>query len=551
MEPHNTVAIWEGNKLTLYDSTQGVFSVRSTVARTFSMPQDDVRVVSPFTGGGFGSKGGPWSHVMLAAMAAKMVGRPVKLVLTRRQMFGPVGGRPRTVQRVTLGATRDGQLTAIRHISTCNSSMIEDWLEPSALQTRMLYASPNAVTDHAIVRLNVGSPTFMRAPGESSGTYALESAMDELAVALNMDPVALRLRNYAEHDPQSGKPWSSKSLRECYKVATDRFGWSKRNPQPRSMRDGNLLIGWGMATATYPARTAPASTAVRVLPDGSASVRAGTQEIGCGTYTIMTQIAADALGVPPARVRFELGDTDMPPTPVSAGSLTAASTGTSVYKAASAARAKLVQMAIADSQSPLHGASESDVHVANGRMTLASTPSRGETYADLIKRNGGTPVEARIDSQPGAEQQEYSMHSFGTVLTEVHVDPDLGEIRVPRVVTAHAVGRVHAKTLQSQIIGGVVWGVGMALLEHTLIDPRMGRYMNSDLAEYQVPVNADIGTVDVTLVDERDEHVNPIGVKGGGEIGITGVAASLANAVYHATGKRVRDLPITLDKLLG
>jgi xanthine dehydrogenase YagR molybdenum-binding subunit len=551
METHNTVAVWEGDKLTLYDSTQGVFSVRGTVARTFSLPQENVRVVSPFTGGGFGSKGGPWSHVMLCAMAAKHVGRPVKLVLTRRQMFGPVGGRPRTVQRITLGAKQDGQLTAIRHISTSNSSMIEDWLEPSAMQTRMLYASPNAVTDHEIVRLNVGSPTFMRAPGESSGTYALESAMDELAVALKMDPVALRLRNYAERDPQSGRPWSSKSLRQCYQIASERFGWSKRNPEPRSMRDGRLLVGWGMATATYPARTAPSSTSVSVLPDGRAWVRSGTQEIGCGTYTVMSQIAADALGVPPDQVRFELGDTDMPPAPVSAGSLTAASAGTSVYKAAVAARTKLIRMAITDPQSPLHGAAEQDVNVADGRMSLASAKSRGETYAALIARNGGTPVEVRVDSTPGAEQQEYSMHSFGAVFTEVHVDPDVGEIRVPRVTTAHAIGRVlNAKTLQSQIIGGVVWGIGMGLLEQTLIDPHMGRYMNSDLAEYQVPINADIGTIDVTLIDEKDSYVNPIGVKGGGEIGITGVAASLANAIYHATGKRVRDLPITLDKIL-
>ncbi len=552
MEPHNTVAVWDGDKLTLYDSTQGVFSVRSTVARTFSMPPENVRVLSPFTGGGFGSKGGPWSHVMLAAMAAKQTGRPVKLVLTRRQQFGPVGGRPRTIQHVTLGATRDGQLTAIRHVSTSNSSMIEDWLEPSALQTRMLYTSPNAVTDHAIVRLNVGSPTFMRAPGESTGTYALESAMDELAVALNMDPVELRLRNYAEHDPQSGKPWSSKSLRQCYQIATERFGWSKRNPVPRSMRDGRMLVGWGMATGTYPARTVASSTSVTVLPDGNAWVRCGTQEIGCGTYTIMTQIAADALGLAPDHVRFELGDTDMPPAPLSAGSLTAASAGTSVYKAAVAAREKIVSMAIADAQSPLHGATAADVRIDNGRMSLASAPSRSDDYSAVVKRNGGTPVEVRVDSTPGPEQKEYSMHSFGTVLTEVHVDPDVGEIRVPRVVTAHAVGRVlNAKTLQSQIIGGVVWGIGMALLEETLIDPRMGRYVNSDLAEYQVPVNADIGTIDATLVDEHDAYVNPIGVKGGGEIGITGVAASLANAVYHATGKRVRDLPITLDKILG
>jgi xanthine dehydrogenase YagR molybdenum-binding subunit len=419
------------------------------------------------------------------------------------------------------------------------------------MQTRMLYESPNQETDHALVRLNVGSPTFMRAPGESTGTYALESAMDELAVALKMDPLALRLKNYAERDPESGHPWSSKALRECYQIAAERFGWSRRTPEPRSMRDGNWLVGWGMATATYPARTQGSSAVARILPDGRAWVRAGTQEIGTGTYTIMTQLAADALGLPPEHVRFELGDTDMPPTPVSAGSFTAASTGTSVHEASTAARRKIVQLAIADRASPLFGAAESDVVVDDGRMALASDASRGETYAALIARQGGTPIEVRVDSKPGPESQQYSMHAFGTVFAEVRVDPDLGQIRVPRIVTAHGVGRVlNAKTARSQIISGVVWGVGMALLEETLIDPRNGRYMNADLAEYHVPVNADIDTIDVTLVDEKDPYVNPIGVKGAGEIGITGVAAAIANAVYHATGKRVRELPITLDKLL-
>lgn len=551
MEPHTTVSVWDGDHLTLYDSTQGVFSVRGTVARTFSIPPENVRVVCPFTGGGFGSKGGPWSHVMLSAMAAKMVGRPVKLMLTRRQMFGPVGGRPRTEQHVVLGAKRDGTLTAIRHDVLASTSMIEDWLEPSAIQTRMLYSSPNAVTDHALVRLNLGSPTFMRAPGESSGTFALESAMDELAVALNMDPVQLRLKNYAEHDPQSGKPFSSKSLRECYQVAGEKFGWSRRDPRPGSMRDGRWLVGWGMSSATYPARTLPSSTVARMMPDGRAWVRAGTQELGTGTYTVMTQVAADALGIPPHRVRFELGDTDFPPAPVSAGSMTAASAGTSVHQAASALRSRLIQTAITDPASPLHDASEADVQVTDGRMTLGSNHSRSESYEQLIARNGGKPIEARVDSKPGPEQQQYSMHSFGAVFTEVHIDPDVREIRVPRIVAAHAVGRVlNAKTATSQIVGGIVWGVGMALLEETLIDPRFGRYMNADLAEYHVPVNADIGTIDTTLLDEHDPYLNPIGVKGAGEIGIVGVAPAIANAVYHATGKRVRDLPITLDKIL-
>jgi xanthine dehydrogenase YagR molybdenum-binding subunit len=380
-------------------------------------------------------------------------------------------------------------------------------------------------TVYDLVRLNVGSPTFQRAPGESTGTFALESAMDELAYALRMDPVELRLKNCAEVDPESGHPWSSKALRECYRSAAERFGWSKRNPTPRSMRSGNWLVGWGMATATYPARRAAAGTTARLLADGTFDVRAGSQEIGCGTYTVMTQVAADALAVPVERVRFELGSTEMPENPASTGSVTVASTGSAVHEAAVALKQRIES-------------------IVPGGLASASA-------SDIVAKNGGLPIEVTVHSQPGKEQQQYSMHSFGTVFTEVHVDADLGFVRVPRVVTAHAIGRVlNEKTARSQIQGGVVWGIGMALLEHTEVDPRFGRYMNADLAEYQVPVNADVGTIDVQFVDEPDPYVNPIGAKGAGEIGITGVAASIANAVYHATGKRVRDLPIRLEQLL-
>lgn len=552
MEPHATLAVWEGDHLTLYDATQGIFGVRRSVAKTFGLPPENVRVVSYFLGGGFGCKGSAWSHVMLSAMSARHVGRPVKLVLTRRQMFGPVGSRPRTVQQVTLGATPDGTLTAVRHVSTSATSEIEDWMEPSAVVTRMLYACPNADTDHHLAKLNIGTPTFMRAPGEASGTFAIESAMDELAYGLKMDPVALRLKNYADEDPQSHKPWSSKSLRQCYAVGAERFGWARRTPEPGSMRDGNWLVGWGMATATYPTRRSPASAVARILPDGRAWVRAGSQDIGTGTYTVMTQVAADALGLTPDRVLFELGDTNMPETPGSGGSQTAASVGSAVQAAALAVRSRIVQMALADTASPLHGAQEADVRVADGRMTLRSNASRGETYAALIARNGGTPVEAQSGAAPGPEKEQYSMHAFGAVFTEVHVDRDLGQIRVPRVVGAYGVGHIlNAKTARSQLIGGIVYGLGMALMEETHIDSRNGRYVNADLAEYHVPVNADVGSIDISFVDEDDPHVNPLGVKGIGEIGITGLVASVANAVYHATGKRVRDLPITLDKVLA
>lgn len=522
MEVHNTVAVWDGGSLTLYTSTQGIFSVRNTVAKAFGLRPEAVRVVSYFTGGGFGSKGGAWSHEILAAMSARAIGRPVKLSLTRRQMFGPVGGRPQTVQRVTLGAKRDGTLTAIRHHSTSNTSTLEDWVEPSTMQTRILYACPNCETQYDLVRLNVGSPTFMRAPGESSGTFALESAMDELAYALAMDPVTLRVKNDADKDPESGKPWSSRSLRECYALGAEKFGWKARAAAPRSMRDGRWLVGWGVASATYPARRNPAGSTVRMAADGAVTIRAGSQEIGCGTYTVMSQIAADALGVPVERVHMELGVTDMPENPASTGSVTAASTGTAVHEASLALRTKLEAMM-----------------------------QPGESFTDTIKRAGGQPVEATVNSKAGPEAQQYSMHSFGAVFTEARVDEALGIVRIPRVVTAHAVGTVlNPKTARSQIIGGVTWGIGMALEEETLIDPQTGRYINADLAEYHVPVNADVGTIDVHFVDENDPHVNPIGVKGAGEIGITGVAASIANAVYHATGKRIRDLPIRVDRVM-
>ena len=556
MEPHATIAVWdkgaEGKtQLTLYDATQGVFGTRDTVAKAFQLPKENVRVVSYFLGGGFGCKGSAWSHVILAAMAAKHVGRPVKLVLTRRQMFGPVGARPETVQRVTFGAVGDGTLTAERHLSTSQTSTLEDWLEPAAKTTRMLYACPNCEVDHGLARLNLGTPTFMRAPGEASGTFALESAMDELAVALRMDPIALRLKNYAEQDPHSGKPYSSKSLRECYRVGAERFGWARRTAAPRSMTDGRWLVGYGMATATYPTHRSESNAVARILPDGRGWVRAGTQDIGTGTYTVMTQVAADALGIPAERVRFELGDTEYPKAPGSGGSQTAASVGPAVKKAGNAARDQVIALAVADARSPLHGAAPADVRAANGRLSLASDSNKGESYADILARHGGQPIEARVEAKPGDEKDAYAMHSFGAVFAEVRVDRDLGEVRVPRVVGVYGVGnRLNAKTAHSQLVGGITYGLGMALMEEIYVDRRLGRYLNANLAEYHVPTNADVHDIDVTFVDEQDPHVNSLGVKGIGEIGTTGVVAAVANAAYHATGKRVRNLPLTLDKLL-
>ncbi|MCO1369247.1 xanthine dehydrogenase family protein molybdopterin-binding subunit [Burkholderia multivorans] len=552
IEPHATMARWDGPTLTLHDATQGVTGTRNAVAAVFGIAPEHVRVISPFLGGGFGCKGSSWSHVSLCAMAAKQTGRPVRLVLTRPQMFGPVGGRPLTEQRVVLAARRDGTLTAMRHDSIVTTSTFEDWTEMCGMPSRIMYAVPNQATTHRIVSLNVGTPTFMRAPGEASGSFALESAMDELAWQLGMDPVALRLANYAQVDPEDGKPWSSNALRECYRVGAQRFGWSRRTQAPRTLRDGDTLIGLGMAAATYPGNRSEASARARILPDGTAEVASGTQDIGTGTYTVMTQVAADALGFAPQNVRFSLGDSGLPGAPVSGGSQSAASVAPAVREAALQARAKLIAMAIADAGSPLHGAAADDVTVDDGWVVHRADRSRRDPAAAVIARAGGQPIEALATTKQGDEKQHYAFHSFGAVFAEVHVDAELGTIRVPRIVGVYSVGALlNAKTARSQLLGGMVWGLGTALEEGSHLDLRAGRFTNANLAEYHVPVNADIGELDVTFVDECDAHFNPLGIRGIGEIGITGVPAAIANAVYHATGVRVRDLPITLDKVMA
>jgi xanthine dehydrogenase YagR molybdenum-binding subunit len=415
----------------------------------------------------------------------------------------------------------------------------------------MLYASPALRVTHRINRLNYGTPTYMRAPGESSGSFALESAMDELAYAAQLDPIELRLRNYAETDPTENKPFSSKSLRECYARGAEAFGWKTRNPQPRSMRDGRYLIGMGMATATYPTNRSKASASAQIRPDGSALVRSAGVDIGTGAYTAFTQIFADTLGLPVEHVTVELGDSSFPEAPPAGGSQLTASLGSAVKLAALNARAQLTQLAVADPKSPLHGLAVEDVGAAGGYLFSTKSPSRRVAFADIVAANGGTPVEVRGDAS-FEKESPYSMHAFGAQFATVRVDPDLGTVRVVKQVGAFASGRIiNAKTARSQYLGGMVFGIGMALLEETRPDLRSGRFMNANLGEYLVPCHADIGQMDVVIVQEDDPHVNPIGVKGIGEIGLVGAAAAIANAVYHATGKRVRDLPITPDKLLA
>jgi xanthine dehydrogenase YagR molybdenum-binding subunit len=551
LEPHATLAVWNGDRLTVYDATQYVTGAQTTLAKVLGIPKEEVRIICPFVGGGFGCKGSMWSHVALTAMAAQTLHRPVKLALQRPQMFGPVGGRPRTVQTLRVAALPNGEFSAIQHEVLSHTSVIEDFTEPAALQTRIMYSCPNLSTTHRLVPLNVGTPTFQRAPGHATGTFALESAIDEMGYALSMDPIQLRLRNEPAQDPEKKVPWSSRSLRECYFSGGAAFGWSRRSAAPKSMQNGRMAVGWGVAAATYPANRQAAKARARLSADGWLVVQSGTQDLGTGTYTVMTQVAAEALGYPMTRIKFELGDSDLPQAPVSGGSQSVASVAPAVRAAALALRDKLIDMAIADEASPVHALAREAVIIDNGYLA-ARSGSRRETLASLIVRAGGADVVAEGSAEPGPEKKQYSMHSFGAVFAEVHIDRDLGVIRVPRIVARYGIGKLlNAKTGRSQLMGGVVWGIGMALMEESILDERVGRIVNANFAEYHVPTHADIGEIDVGVVSEDDPYINSLGARGIGEIGITGVAAALANAAYHATGVRVRQLPITLDKLLA
>ncbi len=554
MEPHATIALWEGDRLAVYNATQGIDASQHSLSVLFGMKPEQIRVICPFLGGGFGCKGVTWPHVALTAMAARQVGRPVKLVLTRAQMYTSNGYRPQTIQHIKISATQDGRLTSLQHHTIANMSTpdIGEFAEPSGLISEMLYACPNVAVTHRLVSLNRPLPTFMRAPGEASGSFALESAIDELAAAAGIDPIEIRLRNYADIDPHEDKPFSSKALHQCYRAGAEAFGWANRSPQPGSMRDGDVLIGWGMATATYPVNRSKSSARVIFDSDGGVVVQAATQDLGTGTYTIMAQLAADALQLPLHRVRFELGDSLFPPAPISGGSQTAASVGPAVLAAVEAAKQKLFTMALASNRPPLTGAAPADLVLEDGFVRLRDAPQQRVSVSGLLAKNGLDHLEAVGNAAPGDEKKQYSMHSFGAQFAEVRIDPLTGEIRVSRYVGAFAPGRVlNAKTARSQAIGGIVFGIGMALLEETMIDPNIGRVTNVNIAEYLVPVNADIPDIQTIFIEEQDGVINPIGAKGLGELPIVGAAAAVANAVYHATGIRVRDLPIHIEDILA
>jgi xanthine dehydrogenase YagR molybdenum-binding subunit len=503
MEPHATLAIWEDGDLTLYDSIQGTYGARRTIAQVFDLDPKHVRVVAQHVGGGFGSKGTPRPQSVLAAIAAKLVERPVKVALTRQQMFASVGYRTPTIQRVRLGASKDGRLTAIAHDAFEQTSTVREFAEQTCVATRMMYAAPDRLTRHRLVALDVPTPSWMRAPGECPGMFALESAMDELAVATGIDPIELRIRNEPALDPEKGIPFSSRNLVACLREGAERFGWADRDATPGAHADGRWLIGSGVASSTYPVYRSPSKATARFRPDGGYTVEIAATDIGTGARTVLTQIAADALGVDPERVNLEIGDSDFGVASVAGGSMGTASWGTAVVRACEALLAQ--------------GEGEVSVHTG-----------------DEIKA-----------------QAELSRHAYGAQFVEVRVDADSGEVRLSRVLGVFAVGRViNPKTARSQFIGGMTQGLGMALQEESVMDRGFGDYLNHDLAQYHVPVSADIEDIDASWIDEDDAELNPMGSKGIGEIGIVGTAAAVANAVFHATGRRVRELPIRLDRVL-
>jgi xanthine dehydrogenase YagR molybdenum-binding subunit len=550
MELFASTVIYEpGGKLTVYDKTQGVQNVQRYLCSVLEMGPEEVRVMSPFVGGAFGSGLRPQFQAVLAALAARALKRSVRLVLTRQQMYG-LGYRPAMIQQIELGANAGGTLDAITHEAVTVTSQHEHFYRQETGWSGLLYKHAHAKYTHKLARLDLATPCDMRAPSAAPGVYALECAMDELAVALKLDPLELRLRCYSDRDQHTDRPYGSKSLRDCYRQGAEAFGWDKRNPEPCSMRDGTELVGWGMATGVWDAWQVPITVRIVLTANGHAEVSCATSDIGTGTYTIMAQVAADMLGLPLDNLTIKLGDSTLPQSPVEGGSWIAASVSNGIVTTAAAVREDLLRLAKQMPNSPLADTTPDEVALADGKLVSKRDSSRAVSIADAMRRGAVD----RIEQEKTTTFEDDGSHAHNThsaIFAEVKVDEQLGVIRVTRVVSAVAAGRIlNTKTARSQIIGGVVWGIGMALHEETLVDHKFGRIMSANIAEYHVPVNADVHDIEVIFVDEPDSIVNPLGIKGLGEIGIVGVAAAIANAICHATGKRVRDLPITLDKLM-
>ena len=572
MEPHSIIAAWEGEKLTVYNATQGVNSSRHLIAQTFGVPKENVRVIAAYIGGAFGTKAMFWAHEPLAVMAAKVTKRPVKFVLTRPMMQSCTGNRGATKQTLYLGSSPDGKLISRRHITDTYVARLDDrrteYLEFAGGNTNSAYACPNIEITHQVALLNVNSPAPMRAPGEAPGLFALESAMDELAYELKIDPVELRLINFGEVNPISKLPYSSKQLKECYEQGALKFGWNKRQAAPRQTRDGQWLVGYGMATAMYPGNRSPSSARIRINADGTVLVQTAAHDLGTGTYTIIAQTAAEFLGVPIEKIKVELGDSDLPSSTLAGGSRTAATVIPAIQAACEAVSRKLFETAVRTNSVVFNGRTFAEIETRDGGLFLKSEKAQGNTFTEILNKSGANFVEecvtvntaAQKSNEPcyvaqspddqGADTKKYDFHSFGAQFAEVGVNESIGVVRVRRFLSYHDCGRImNEKTARSQAMGGVVMGIGMALSEETHYDLRNGRSVTRNLADYHVPVNADVPPIEVYFTNKPDFKINPLGIRGVGEIAMTGVAPAIVNAIFNATGKRLRDLPITPDKL--
>ena len=529
MEPHATIAVWEGENLILYNGSQIVGGAQNAAAATLGLKPENVRIITPHIGGGFGAKGGMWSNLILSAVAAKVVKRPVKLALTRNQMFNSVGLRQRNHQKFRVSATKDGKITAISHETTTHGAIVNEFIEPCGDCTKLMYDAPNSLISYRITPMNVILPTFTRGPGKSTGSFALESAIDELAYKLKIDPIEFRLKNEPAKDPSNGKPWSSRKVVDCLIKGAEVFGWNKRKAEPAQNRNGNYLIGYGVGCGTYPARQRDTSAIVKLTRNGKdvqASVELAASDLGTGTHTILAQTAAEVLGLPLNKIGVKIGDSSLPPAAGSVGSVGAASFANAVNDVCLQAM--------------------SELQTKSNREWLVAP-----TIAQLMEASNLTEFQTRVDAKPPANVNDYSAHSFNANFAEVWVNESTGIVKIPRFTAVTAAGKIlNPKTSRSQILGGVIWGVGMALTEESMIDPRYGNFITRSFADYHIPSNLDIGEIETIFIDEEDKIVNKMGVKGIGEVGIVGVAAAIANAIFNATGKRVRNLPITPDKLL-
>ena len=555
MELHAIIARWDGDdKVTVYDKTQGVKSTQRSIMNAFKLKEENVQVFAPFVGGGFGSALRTWPHSIAALMGAKKIGRPVKLVLTRNQMFLMVGYRPYTLQKIGIGATADGKLTGISHEADSITSMYEIFTEGSVTCSKIMYACPNVLTRYHVYPFNIGTPTWMRGPGEATGTFALESALDELSYKLKIDPLALRLINYAETDPETGKQYSSKYLKEAFELGSNAIGWKNRNPLVLSMNEGNLQVGYGMATGVFGAFRGVAKAIAKINADGTLLVQSAVSDSGPGTATAMVKIAGDAMGIAADKISFELGDSGLPPGPTQGGSATTSTLGSAVHDVCQSLKQKLYDMAIKSptfAGSSIHIIKPADFLYENGNVILASDKTKKISYTDLLKENKLNQVEATEESKADNKMKDLVAYSYSVHFVKVLVNAATGVVKIDKVVIAGDAGKIISpKTAESQMIGGAVGGIGMALMEEGVLDNRYGRWINNNFADYHVPVHTDVPHIEALFVNKPDYKLNPVGAKGMGEIALIGFAAAVANAVYHATGKRIRELPITPDKLL-